>query len=111
MQINVLDVVVWILEAWLLIVVLKWGIGLLLGAIGLDADRLVRRLRRLGRRRDRPAAIGHGRVYLIGFVADGQHEVVHAADAKEAMRIGAKVLGASEGELTITEVYERVLSR
>jgi hypothetical protein len=47
MPVDILDVIVWIVEAWLLIVVVKWGARLLLGAVGLEPHRWLRRLRLL----------------------------------------------------------------
>ena len=115
MQINLFDVVVWIIEAWLLINVVKWGVKVLFGALGMEPRQLVKRLRRLKRLRARNKAAvrksSEGSVYLIGSVEDARHQVVHAADESEARQLGAQALQANEGALIVTEVYDRVLSR
>jgi len=45
MQVDVFNVFIWFVEAWLLIVVVKWGVKLLLAALGVKPRELLRRLR------------------------------------------------------------------
>lgn len=115
MPIDILSVISWIVEAWFLIIVLKWGARLLLGAIGVEPDRWIRRLRLMSFVRKKTQRdgrqIGRGSVYLVGSVADARHEVVHARSEDEAVRIAGDALRARDDALTVTEVYESVLSR
>lgn len=107
-HLDVFSLLFWIINAWIVLVIAKWGARLLLREVGVDLVALSRRLRR--RTKAFAGPIVRRTAYFVGSVDDARHEIVIAADEREAKSIAAKVLSIPEGHLTVTSVHEAVVA-